>query len=105
MLTDCIYMVPYTSVHITVHRDRHVAVGAATALSTTKMGDSCSKCGVNTKSGKRSCCALGGDWLGKCGDAGDPDLRYTWEEGIQACEGTLTSWQSRIARPVSIYFY
>ena len=43
----------------------------------------CTKCGVN-KSGKRSCCARGGTWFGKCGDEGDY-FAHTWLEGMQAC--------------------
>ena len=46
----------------------------------------CPKCGYQ-KSGKRSCCARGGDWFQNCGDVGDTKFDHTWAEGIKACEG------------------
>ena len=48
--------------------------------------ESCSKCGTAKRSGKRSCCARGGAWFQKCGDAGDSNVGHTWVEGIQACK-------------------
>ena len=47
----------------------------------------CTKCSTFKKSGKRSCCALGGAWFKNCGDAGDRHFGHTWSEGIQACKG------------------
>jgi len=41
---------------------------------------------VTTKSGKVSCCGLGGAWEGKCGLVGESDFDHTWAEGIRACE-------------------
>ena len=49
----------------------------------------CPKCGLNKKSGKRSCCANGGAWEKKCGDAGDSKFDHTWFQGLQACKSTL----------------
>ena len=49
----------------------------------------CSKCGTLKKSGKPSCCASGGAWFQKCGDAADKNFNHTWVEGIQACKGKL----------------
>ena len=45
----------------------------------------CSKCSTN-KNGKSSCCARGGSWFQKCGNAGDD---HTWAEGVEACKCTL----------------
>ena len=45
----------------------------------------CAKCGIIEKSGKRSCCARGGAWFKKCGDAGDTKFDHSWIEGIEAC--------------------
>ena len=46
----------------------------------------CPNCGTAKKSGKRSCCARGGAWFKKCGDAGDTKFEHTWAEGVQACK-------------------
>ena len=46
----------------------------------------CPKCGSAKKSGKRSCCALGGAWFRNCGNSGDTQFDHTWAEGIKACE-------------------
>ena len=51
----------------------------------------CPKCGTVKKSGKRSCCARGGSWFNKCGDAGDTNFDHTWVEGIRACTSTLST--------------
>ena len=45
----------------------------------------CPKCGVNAKSGKKSCCAPGGSWFPNCGDPGDTRFVHTWTEGAKAC--------------------
>ena len=50
------------------------------------MSNVCAECGIIQKSGKLSCCARGGSWFGKCGSAGNGDLRHTWSEGIRVCE-------------------
>ena len=47
----------------------------------------CPKCGITRRSGKLSCCARGGSWFDKCGDAGDPSAQHTWVEGVRVCEG------------------
>ena len=46
----------------------------------------CAKCGTKKKSGKRSCCYLGGAWFKKCGEESNQDFDHTWLEGIRACE-------------------
>ena len=51
----------------------------------------CPKCGIAKKSGKLSCCARGGAWFKKCGDAGSTKFDHTWAEGIQACERQFLS--------------
>ena len=61
-----------------------------TSLSTPRIGDRCVKCGIYKKSGKRSCCARGGDWFKNCGDAGDTKFNHTWIEGVKACEGVVS---------------
>ena len=50
----------------------------------------CPKCVVD-KSGKPSCCARGGAWFNKCGDASDTQFDHTWAEGIQACKSKICS--------------
>ena len=52
----------------------------------------CPKCGAN-KSGRRSCCAPGGAWAGKCGNDNDSKFDHTWTEGIQACKSQQASRQ------------
>ena len=49
-------------------------------------GSKCPKCGTTKQSGKRSCCAPGGAWFKKCGDAGDMTFDHTWSEGIYVCK-------------------
>ena len=50
----------------------------------------CPKCGTFKKSGKRSCCARGGAWFKKCGDASDTKFDHTWIEGSRVCEGSVS---------------
>ena len=45
----------------------------------------CKKCGT-AKSGEATCCARGGDWFKKCGNAGDKKFAYTWDDGFVACK-------------------
>ena len=58
-----------------------LAMPMATVTSTA-----CPQCDTLKKSGKRSCCARGGAWFKKCGDAGDTNFDHTWTDGIQACK-------------------
>ena len=51
----------------------------------------CPKCSEMKKSGKLSCCARGGAWFNKCGDADDTKFDHTWAQGIQACKGFASS--------------
>ena len=47
----------------------------------------CPTCGTIKQTGKLSCCAGGGAWVGKCGDPGDSSFDHTWGEGTEACKG------------------
>ena len=48
----------------------------------------CDKCGIMRQSGMVSCCSPDGSWFGKCGfGKEDP---FTWDEGVQICEGVET---------------
>ena len=58
-----------------------------TEAPTTTSSSGCAKCGTTKRSGRRSCCAHGGDWFKNCGNAGDTKFDHTWAEGIQACNG------------------
>ena len=51
----------------------------------------CPKCGTTKKFGKGSCCARGGAWFKRCGDAGDPTKDHTWADGMEACNGLASS--------------
>ena len=48
----------------------------------------CSKCGM--KQGERSCCGIGGAWFGMCGDPDSSNLLFTWEEGLLACDDSVS---------------
>jgi len=56
---------------------------------TTAVTSGCPMCGTNN-AGKRTCCARGGTWFGKCGDVGDSNFDHTWVEGVQSCKDTST---------------
>ena len=56
------------------------------AATTTTISFACSKCGTIKKSGKTSCCGLGGSWFRNCGSGGNSKLDHTWFEGIWACK-------------------
>ena len=64
-----------------------------TELPTTKRLDEvrtigrCPRCGIVQASGKRSCCARGGTWFNKCGNADDAEFEHTWVDGVEACRG------------------
>ena len=58
--------------------------------STPSSSSDCPKCGTSKKSGKHSCCARGGAWFKRCGDAGNARFQHTWAEGIQACKDFVT---------------
>ena len=51
----------------------------------------CPKCGTVKKSGKISCCGVGGSWFKSCESTGNLKLRHTWYEGIQACKSRIQS--------------
>ena len=52
------------------------------------------------KSGKASCCGLGGSWFGKCGGVGNVNLDHTWYEGIRVCE---TQFQAVVGEQLHAY--
>ena len=67
------------------------AAAAVTTLpgtSATPASNKCPKCVANN-AGKLTCCVRGGGWFKNCGDPGDPTFDHTWQEGLQACKGTL----------------
>ena len=56
---------------------------------TTAKSAGCNECG-SLKSGKPSCCGVGGSWFGRCGHtvvSGKTDR--TWSEGVRVCESKL----------------
>ena len=53
---------------------------------TTTISAICAICGTIGKSGKLSCCGLGGSWFRNCGASGNTQLRHTWSEGIRVCK-------------------
>ena len=63
----------------------------ATASASAIISQRCPRCGIMNKSGRLSCCARGGAWFQKCGDAGGLDFDHTWGEGIQACKCTCAN--------------
>ena len=68
----------------------------------------CATCRTIKKSGLLSCCARGGAWFKKCGDAGDVQFDHTWAEGVQACKSSSTIFKSPLEvmiRPVDTMVY
>ena len=61
------------------------ATATTTSVIATKRGRRCPNCGTN-KSGKLTCCARGGSWFRKCGNPGDPNFEYTWNDGYSSCK-------------------
>ena len=62
------------------------------AAITTSTSSVCPKCGIADKSGKTSCCGLGGSWFGHCGQpGGGTKVNHTWHEGLQACKAWVRS--------------
>ena len=57
--------------------------------SRSMIAKTCSKCGINEKSDKRSCCAPGGAWFKNCGSARNRTIDHTWVEGVEACRGNF----------------
>ena len=70
------------------------------AVTATSISSVCPACGVMKKSGKASCCGLGGSWFGNCGSAGNANLGHTWHEGIRACE---TQFQAVVGERLHAY--
>ena len=73
------------------------------ASSSAVNSSGCSKCGTIMKSGTLSCCARGGAWFQKCGDAGDTNFDHTWVEGIQACKGFASSFPVKPPAPAMLH--
>ena len=67
------------------------ALTTITSLSAVSSTGWCPKCGTTKKSSKSSCCARGGAWFKKCGDASDTRFNHTWAEGIHACKSVTSS--------------
>ena len=63
----------------------------------------CPKCGTIKNSAKLSCCARGGAWFKKCGDAGDTNFDHTWVEGIHACKGFVSSFSLKSLGQASLH--
>ena len=57
----------------------------------------CPVCGTFANTGERSCCASGGTWFQKCGNANDPNANHTWTEGIEVCKETSPPGKSTYA--------
>ena len=70
---------------------RCTEISTTTRLSLQRGKDACGKCGTVNKSGKLSCCAHGGAWFKHCGGAGKTKVAHTWVDGVEACEGFVTS--------------
>ena len=62
---------------------------ASTSTASAPLVTTCPQCGILGKTGKISCCALGGAWFKKCGNPGDSTFDHTWSEGIEACQGEV----------------
>ena len=56
----------------------------------------CKKCGTDG-SGQKSCCGVGGDWEGKCGQADDASKENTWGEGLDICKGPMCVYMNECA--------
>ena len=73
-----------------------VDIPATTSLSAVSRTRGCLKCGSGRKLGVLSCCARGGTWFKKCGDARDTEFDHTWAEGIKACKSFTTAIKSSV---------
>ena len=77
----------------------HLHASALLPLPPSKtIDDACLTCGTFPKTGKVSCCALGGSWFQRCGAAGDSSLGHTWADGIRACNTFEAAAHSAVAR-------
>ena len=56
------------------------------ATTSTNVTDSfCPVCGVLKRSGKTSCCGVGGSWFGNCGVVDHTKRDHTWSDGRRVC--------------------
>ena len=62
----------------------------------------CPKCATLKRSGKRSCCAIGGAWYRNCGrkKRSGSATAHTWAEGMAACS-TLPTTPPTTAAPIT----
>ena len=82
-----------------IHIRKSVRSGSMFVAPTIRVARICPKCGNTIKSGEFSCCAPGGTWFKKCGDAADRNFDHTWAEGIQACTRKLQGiWRISVMR-------
>ena len=84
----CAHIRSLTHTHARVRALAAAAVTTLVVPSATPASSKCPKCATNN-AGKLTCCASGGSWFKNCGDPGDPAFDHTWQEGVQACKGTL----------------
>ena len=63
---------------------------ATTTTAATTTALVCPVCGVNQVTGQLSCCARGGSWYENCGNLGEPNVDYTWAQGINTCKCKLS---------------
>ena len=88
---DCWQCMPHNRRDLLMSTSPPMAIGTpiTTNIAVESSSDGCRKCGIIKKSGKRSCCARGGAWFKRCGDAGDPTKDHTWADGMAACQRKL----------------
>ena len=92
--------------HATMFRFMSADAPATTSASVPS-SKVCPQCGINTKTGKRSCCARGGSWFKNCGDADDTQFDHTWAEGIQVCKSSenRVSMKAVMLRHMAVSIY
>ena len=65
-----------------------VTVTTLAGTPATPASNKCPKCAINN-AGNPTCCARGGSWFKNCGISSDSTVDHTWDEGLQACKGTV----------------
>ena len=81
------------------------ALTTITSISAVSSTGWCPKCGTSKKSSKSSCCARGGAWYKKCGDASDITFNHTWPEGIYACKHYASSVSIKSPLQVTLHHH
>ena len=69
-----------------------MSAGMEPPTTTVRTVPVCPICGMFKKSGKISCCAPGGAWFENCRKTAGSNIDHTFSDGIQACEGKLTTY-------------